>query len=83
MPSLSAQGLRMLLGKSKAPKSDEEINEKTEEGKVLMKDAYNNEIAHTELINLIDVRGSHVKVVVSIIKGCKSRDYTDRNSALA
>jgi hypothetical protein len=32
------------------PNSDEEINEKTEEGKVLMKNADLNEMAYTELI---------------------------------
>jgi hypothetical protein len=37
----------------------------------------------TELILSNDVRSSSGKVVFSIIKGCKSRDFTDGNSALA
>jgi hypothetical protein len=65
------------------PKSYEEINENTEGGKVLMKKADLNEIAYMELILLIDVRSSSGNVVFSIIKGCKSRDYTDGNSSSA
>jgi hypothetical protein len=37
---------------------------------------------YTELILSIDIRSSTGKVVFSIIKGCKSRDYNDGNSAL-
>jgi hypothetical protein len=70
------------IGELNIAKSDEE-NEKTEEGKVLMKNAHLNEIAYTELIPSIDVRSSSGKVLFSIIKGCKSRDYSDGNSALA
>jgi hypothetical protein len=55
----------------------------SEVGKVLMKNADFNEMACTELIISIDVRISSGKVVFSIIKGYKSRDYTDGNSALA
>jgi hypothetical protein len=48
-----------------------------------MKNSVLNEMVYTELIFLIEVRSSSGKVVFIIIKGCKSRDYTDRNSALA
>jgi hypothetical protein len=73
----------VLLGKVNIPKSGEEINEKTEEVKALMKNAGLNEMAYMELILLIDVRNSNGKVVFSIIKGCKSREYNGGNSALA
>jgi hypothetical protein len=52
-----------LLGKANIPKSDEEINEKTEEGKVLMKNADLNEIVYTESILSIDIRSSSSKIV--------------------
>jgi hypothetical protein len=64
-------------------KSDEEIDEKTEEGKYLMKNADLHGTAYTEFIHSIDARSSGGKVLFRIIKGCKSRDYTDVNSALA
>jgi hypothetical protein len=51
--------------------------------KDLMKNEDLNGMAYMELILLIDVRCSIGKVVVSIIKGCKVRDYTDGNSTLA
>jgi hypothetical protein len=65
------------------PKSDKEINEKNEKGKVLMKNVDLHEMAYMEMILLTDVRCSSGKVVFSIIKGWKSRDYTDGNSASA
>jgi hypothetical protein len=65
------------------PKSYEDINEKTEEGKVLMKDVDLNAMAYMEVILLIDIRSSIGKIVLNIIKGCKGRDYTDGNSTLA
>jgi hypothetical protein len=75
---LSTQVLRNI------PISCEEINEKiNEEGKILMKNAELNEIANTESIHSVDVRNSSGKVVFSIIKGCKSKGYTDGNSTLA
>jgi hypothetical protein len=58
----------VLLGKFNMPNSNEQINEKTEEGKVLMKNADLNEIAFTELILLTDVSSISCKVVFSIIK---------------
>jgi hypothetical protein len=67
----------MLLGKINISKSGDEINRKTEERKALMKNANRSEMAYTELIHLIDVRRSNGKVVFIIIKGCKSRKYTD------
>jgi hypothetical protein len=73
----------VLLGNIDIPKSGEEINEKTEEEKVLINNANLNEMAYTELILSIYVRRSSGKVMFRIIKGFKSRNYTDGNSALA
>jgi hypothetical protein len=70
-----------LFDKGNIPKSDEEINEMTEEGKFLMQNESLFEMAHTELILSIGVRSSSGKVVFRIIKECKSRDYTDEYSA--
>jgi hypothetical protein len=60
----------------------EEINENTEERKFLMKNADLNEMAYKVLILSIDVRSSSGKIVFNIIKGYKSRDNNDGNSAL-
>jgi hypothetical protein len=73
----------VLLGKVNIPKYDEEINQKTEEGKVLMQNADLHEMVYKELILSIDVRISSGEVVFGIIKGCKRREYIDRKSALA
>jgi hypothetical protein len=73
----------LLLGKLNIAKSREEIIEKTEEEMVLIKNVDLNEMANTKLILLIDVRSSNGKVMFSIIRGWKSRDYTDGSSALA
>jgi hypothetical protein len=42
-----------------------------------------NEIAHTELIPLIDVKTSGRKVAFNIIKVCNSKDCPDDNAAIA
>jgi hypothetical protein len=72
----------LLLFKVNSPKSDEEINENTEIVKVLMNNADLNEMTYTDLILSIDIRSSSGKVVFSIIKGFKSRDYNNGSSAL-
>ena len=51
----------VLLGKVSIPKTNEEINEKTDEGKIMMKIFDLNELAYTELILSIDVRTSSGK----------------------
>jgi hypothetical protein len=48
-----------------------------------MKNTYLNKMAYTELILSIDVRNCSGKVVFSIIKGCKGRNYSDGNSVWA
>ena len=73
----------VLLGKVSIPKTNEEINEKTDEGKIMMKIFDLNELAYTELILSIDVRTSSGKVAFSMVKGCKNKDYTEGNAAMA
>ena len=72
-----------MLGKLKAPKSSEELEEKTEEGRKLSKNADLNELAFTELILSIDVSNNSGKVAFGIVKGCKLKDYEDGNATLA
>jgi phosphohistidine swiveling domain-containing protein len=55
LPRLRAQGLRMFLGKANMPKSDQDVDKKTEEGKVLIKNAVLNKMVYTELILSIDL----------------------------
>jgi hypothetical protein len=71
----------VLFGKLNIPKSDEEINENTEEGKVWIKSSELNLMAYTGLTFL--KRSSSGKAVFSIIKECKGREYTNGNSSLA
>ena len=59
----------VLLGKVSIPKTNEEINEKTDEGKIMMKIFDLNELAYTELILSIDVRTSSGKVAFNMVKG--------------
>jgi hypothetical protein len=42
-----------------------------------------NEIAYTELILSIDVKTSSGKIAFNLTKGCKSKDYSDGNVAIA
>jgi hypothetical protein len=72
----------VMLGDMNIPKPDEEINEKNEKGKILIKSAVLNKMAFAELILSIDVRSKSSKIIFSIIKGCKIRDYTVWNSSL-
>jgi hypothetical protein len=59
----------VFLGNINIQKSEEEINEKTEERKVFMKNADLNEMDYSELILSIKVRSSSGKVsVASFIK---------------
>jgi hypothetical protein len=73
----------ILLGKAIIPKTNEEINEKTDEGKFKLKNSYLNELAHTELILSIDVRTSNDKMAFKMVKGCENKDYTEDNVAMA
>jgi hypothetical protein len=62
---------------------DEEIDETSEIGKKKSIIIELNEIAYTELILSIDVKGSSGKVAFKIIRGCKTKDYLDGNGAIA
>jgi hypothetical protein len=73
----------VLLGKVEIPSSLDVIDEKTEEGKKLLRFADLNEIAFTELILLIDVSNSNSKIAFGIVKSCKSMEFEDGNAALA
>ena len=73
----------VLLGKVAIPKNNEEINEKTDEGKIMMKIFDLNELAYTELILSIDVRTSNGKVAFNMVKGCKNKDHTEGNATMA
>ena len=64
----------VLLGKVTIPKNNEEINKKTDEGKIMMKIFVLNELAYTELILYIDVRTSSGKVAFNMINGCKNKE---------
>ena len=73
----------ILLGKLTIPKTSDEINEKTDEGKTMMKILDLNEIAYTELILSIDVKTSSGKVAFNMVKGCKNKDYAEGNATMA
>jgi predicted nucleic acid-binding protein len=65
----------VLLGKVEIPSSLEVIDEKTEEGKKLLRIADVNEIAFMELILSIDVSNSNGKIAFRIVKSCKSKEF--------
>jgi hypothetical protein len=71
------------LGKAEIPKSLDVIDEKTEEGKKLLRIADLNEIAFMELILLIDVSNSNGKIAFGMVKSCKSKEFEDGNAAIA
>ena len=73
----------VLLGKLQIPKSSEEFEEKTEEGRKLLKNADLDELAFTELILSIDVSSSSGKIAFGILKSCKTKDYEDENASMA
>ena len=73
----------ILLEKPQSPKSSEEFEEKTEEGKRVLKNADLNELAFTESILSIDVRSSNGKIEFGILKICKTKDYEDGNASMA
>jgi hypothetical protein len=72
-----------LLGDSNVPKTDENYDMGSEEGKMLTIAADMNEIAYTELILLIDNKTSSGKVAFNLVKGCKNKDYADGNASMA
>jgi hypothetical protein len=73
----------VLLGKVKIPKTDEDHDLESEEGKKLSIAAEMNELAYTELILSIDDKSSNGKVAFNLVKGCKNKDYVDGNASMA
>jgi gag-polypeptide of LTR copia-type/Zinc knuckle len=73
----------ILLGKLTIPKTNDEINEETDEGKTMMKILDLNELAYIELILSIDVKTSSGKIAFNMVKGCKNKDYTEGNATMA
>jgi len=73
----------VLLGKVKIPKTDEDYDLESEEGKKLSIAAEMNELAYTELILSIDDKSSSGKVAFNLVKGCKNKDYVDGNASMA
>jgi hypothetical protein len=55
----------VLLGKLQIPKTSEEFEEKSEEGRRMMKNDDLNELAFTELILSIDVSNSSGKIALN------------------
>jgi hypothetical protein len=73
----------VLLGKLEIPKTSDELEEKSEEGRGMMKNADLNELAFTQLILSIDVSKSSGKIAFGISKSCKTKDYGDGNATHA
>jgi hypothetical protein len=72
-----------LLGKVKVPRTDEDYDMNSEEGKELTIAADMNELAYIKLILSIDDKTSSGKVAFNIIKGCKNKDYADGKANMA
>jgi hypothetical protein len=62
----------LLLGKLSIPKEDDKFDEILDIGKKMARTIELNEVAYTELILTIDVKGSHGKIAFNIVKECKS-----------
>jgi hypothetical protein len=74
----------LLLWKvNKVPRTDEDYDMESEEGKKLKVAADMNELAYNELILLIDDKTSSAKVALNLVKGCNKKDYADGNASMA
>jgi hypothetical protein len=73
----------LFLGKLLIPKMNKEIDKTSDIGKKKSIIIKLNEIAYTEINSLIDVMASSGKVAFYIIRGCNTKDYPDRNGAIA
>jgi hypothetical protein len=71
-----------LLGKVKVPRTDEDYDMESEEGKKLTIAADMNKLAYTELILSIDDKTSSGKVAFNLVKGFKNKDYADGNASM-
>jgi hypothetical protein len=65
------------------PKFDESFGHDSDKGKKMLKSAEINEVAFIELILSIDTKSSEGKVAFNLVKGCKSKEYSDSNAAIA
>jgi hypothetical protein len=59
----------LLLGKVKVPRTDEDYDMESEEGKKLKIAVDMNELAYTELLSSIDDKASSGKVGFNLVKG--------------
>jgi hypothetical protein len=73
----------VLLGKVKVPRTDEDYDMESEEGKKLAIAADMSEVVYTELILSIDDKTGSGKVAFDLVKGCKNKDYADGNASMA
>jgi hypothetical protein len=72
-----------IVGKGKFPKTDEDYDLESEEGKKLSIAPEANELAYSKIILSIDNKSSNGKVVFNLLKGCKNKDYADGNASMA
>jgi hypothetical protein len=73
----------ILLGNVVIPKRSYVIEEKTEEGKEMMRAVESNEIAFTELVLSINVISSKGEIAFEIVKSYKTKDFEGGNAALS
>jgi hypothetical protein len=72
-----------LFEKVKVPRTDEDYDMESEEGKKLTIAADMNKLAYTEIILSIDDKTRNGKVALNLVKGCKNKDYADGNASMA
>jgi hypothetical protein len=73
----------VLLGKVNVPRTNEDYDMESEEGKKLTIAADMNELTYTELILSIDDKTSNGKVAFNLVRGCKNKDYANGNASMA
>jgi hypothetical protein len=72
-----------LFSKLQIPKTSEEFEEKSKEGRRMMKNADLNKLAFTELILSINVSDCNGEIAFGTLKGCKMKDNKVENASLA
>jgi hypothetical protein len=73
IPKAKRSGIKdVLLGKLQIPKTSEEMEEKSEEGRRMIKNSDLNKLAFTDLILSIHVSNSSGKITFGILKSCKT-----------
>jgi len=70
----------VLMGKVEIPRTQDPIDERTDEGKWIMVII---EMDFTELILSIDASSSAGKIAFGIVKSCKTKEYEDGNAVVA